>query len=132
MVGLTRHMENSWYVWHDTCKNLDRLRKTNGKILTDSAGKFLVGFCKTFGSLAKIVHGLGKIMPRSCQDLGKHIHVSWQAYHDSLHWVLFQAQRIGICNLHFLCNYALLYISLLASNLVFPYLMVATDSFFAN
>ena len=41
-------------------------------------------------SLAMILHdhgSLGKILARSCQDLGKHTHASWQACQDSCHWV---------------------------------------------
>ena len=40
-------------------------------------------------SLAMILHdhgSLGKILARSCQDLGKHTHASWQACQDSCHW----------------------------------------------
>ena len=42
-------------------------------------------------SLAMILHdhgSLGKILARSCQDLGKHTHASWQACQDSCHWVV--------------------------------------------
>ena len=40
-------------------------------------------------SLAMILHDHGslcKILARSCQDLGKHTHASWQACQDSCHW----------------------------------------------
>ena len=42
-------------------------------------------------SLAMILHdhgSLGKILARSCQDLGEHTHASWQACQDSCHWEL--------------------------------------------
>ena len=45
---------------------------------------------KTLGSLAMTVRDhdcLVKMLPKSCQDLGKHIHALLQAYHDPLHWV---------------------------------------------
>ena len=47
-------------------------------------------------SLAMILHdhgSLGKILARSCQDLGKHTHASWQACQDSCHWVEFQTSE---------------------------------------
>ena len=45
-------------------------------------------------SLAMILHdhgSLGKILARSCQDLGKHTHASWQACQDSCHWATSEA-----------------------------------------
>ena len=58
-IGLARHLEKTWQAWQDA------------------------------SCLAMIVHdhnGFGEILPRSCQHLGKHIHASWQAYHNPLHW----------------------------------------------
>ena len=70
LVGLARWIEKSWYAWQDTWKSLVRL-------------------VRRMVSLAMILHdhgSLGKILARSCQDLGKHTHASWQACQDSCHW----------------------------------------------
>ena len=48
-------------------------------------------------SLAMILHdhgSLGKILARSCQDLGKHTHASWQACQDSCHWEGFGSNEV--------------------------------------
>ena len=80
LVGLARWIEKSWYAWQDTWKSLVRYMK------------ILVRLVRRMVSLAMILHdhgSLGKILARSCQDLGKHTHASWQACQDSCHWVDF-------------------------------------------
>ena len=49
----------------------------------------MVRLVRRMVSLAMILHdhgSLGRILARSCQDLGKHTHASWQACQDSCHW----------------------------------------------